>query len=53
MLLLLRSLPDVDFGDVLTLGHQRSYIGIRLQKRITKELGAAKNYSLKTTRTVS
>lgn len=50
MLLLLRSLPDVDFGDVLTLGHQKSYISIPLQKRIVKELGVAKeqlsqNYS--------
>ena len=50
MLLILRSLPDIDFGDVLTLGHQRSYISIRLQKRIAKELGVAKellsqNYS--------
>ena len=50
MLLLLRSLPNVDFGDVLTLGHQKSYISIPLQKRIAKELGVAKellsqNYS--------
>lgn len=40
MILLLRNIPDIDFENVLTFGHQRSYISRGLQKRISKELGA-------------
>lgn len=43
MLLLLRNIPDINFQNVLTLGHQRSYISVGLQKRISKELGVSKD----------
>lgn len=43
MLLLLRNIPDINFQNVLTLGHQRSYISVGLQKRISKELGVPKD----------
>ena len=42
MLLLLKNVPDIDLRNVLTLGHQRSYISVGLQKRIAKELGVVK-----------
>jgi len=42
MLLLLKNVPNIDLRNVLTLGHQRSYISVGLQKRIAKELGVVK-----------
>lgn len=42
MLLLLRNIPDIDLRNVLTLGHQKSYISAGLQKRISIELEVPK-----------
>lgn len=33
MLLLLRSIPEIDLRNVLTLRHQKNYVSIGLQKR--------------------
>ena len=46
MLLLLRNIPDINFQNVITLGHQRSYISAGLQNRISRELGVSKDIFL-------
>lgn len=42
MLLLVRNIVDIDLSNVLTLGHQKSYISAGLQKRISIELEVPK-----------
>lgn len=41
MILLLKGTPGADFGDVLTFGHQRNYIGRSLKKQIGREFNAS------------
>lgn len=46
MLLLLRNIPEINFKNVITLGHQRSYVSNRLQNQISREIGVAKEVFL-------